>query len=228
MRILGPELRRGTGTQNSCQVARAHRDCWRGSEYGNETWGPESVLCGLLLVVWWGLGLVSTIEICTHQDSRMSDGRRTRPACHYCQNVQSSVGCRWRNKTQSLWTTTSSCWGMLLDIQLIHSQWISEYVSGRSNIETKHIQGLYLLGIDAIQLSVQSGATEVTAGGSIHCGVIRFLFTIQNTGSPLSPPRVRNVLHRSALGVFAKAKIKYFEFLTQYSSRRSRVKSDRR
>ena len=142
-----------------------------------------------------------------------------------------AVKCRWRNKTLSLFEQPQARveeWGMLLDIQLIHSQWISEYVSGRSNIETKHIQGLYLLGIDAIQLGVQSGATEVTAGGSIHCGVIRFLFTIQNTGSPLSPPRVRNVLHRSALGVFAKAKIKYFEFLTQYSSRRSRVKSDRR
>ena len=227
MRILGPELRRGTGTQNSCQVARAHRDCWRGSEYGNETWGPESVLCGLLLVVWWGLGLVSTIEICTHQDSRMSDGRRTRPACHYCQNVQSSVGGEikhWVSLNNHKLVLRNAV-GYPIDPFPMN---ISEYVSGRSNIETKHIQGLYLLGIDAIQLGVQSGATEVTAGGSIHCGVIRFLFTIQNTGSPLSPPRVRNVLHRSALGVFAKAKIKYFEFLTQYSSRRSRVKSDRR
>ena len=224
MRILGPELRRGTGTQNSCQVARAHRDCWRGSEYGNETWGPESVLCGLLLVVWWGLGRVSTIEICTHQDSRMSDGRRTRPACHYCQNVQSSVGGEikhWVSLNNHKLVLRNAV-GYPIDPFPMNIRICIREIKYRDKTSPRFVLVRYWC--NSARCSIWSNWGHCGRFHPLRSNQVSFYNPKHRIASePTTSPECL-----ASLGVFAKAKIKYFEFLTQYSSRRSRVKSDRR
>lgn len=79
---LIPAGLRGTGTQNSCQVALN----WWGMEYGNESRsGGGGISVGG--TAYYTIRIQSTIEICTHQDTRMSDVRHW-VASHYCQNVQ--------------------------------------------------------------------------------------------------------------------------------------------
>ena len=130
MRIPGPEVR-GTGTQNSCQPARAHQ-CWSAPGGGwNMEMSPGDPRLYCVDYCWWpgaGLGL-STIEICTHQDVRCE--------AHGClsllSKVQSSVGGEikhWLSVFEQPWAQVEECWrDTSWSVPNPMVQWISEYVS---------------------------------------------------------------------------------------------------
>ena len=113
----------GTGTQNSCQPARAHQ-CWSAPGGGwNMEMSPGDRRDCIVWITVGGLVRDWVYPLSRFAPTRMSDCQMWGTRLLVI-TVQSAVKCRWRNKTltECLWTTISSSWGMLEGYQLIRSQ----------------------------------------------------------------------------------------------------------